>query len=118
MKERTIENLLSIKGRTYVYLPNKHVAELFLKNAEAEGFTFGDGVKPTEREMDDIFRIFPNRTICYVGFIGHLAFRNIGYRVEEPLTWVDYQKYISKESNYIVKTVKPKLFRRIVMHKI
>lgn len=39
--------LNSRKGRIYVYLATKDIAEQFMRDAESEGFTFGDGVKPT-----------------------------------------------------------------------
>lgn len=47
----------SCKGRIYVYLATKDIAEQFMQDAESEGFTFGDGVKPTEREPSDIMAI-------------------------------------------------------------
>lgn len=42
----TITELSKMAGRVYVYLRNETVAKKFLLDAEAEGFSFGDGEKP------------------------------------------------------------------------
>ena len=75
----------SCKGRIYVYLATKDIAEQFMQDAESEGFTFGDGVKPTEREPSDIM------AINYVGFVGHLAYQNASKIGDEPLVKIDYR---------------------------
>ena len=81
MRKRTITALLSMKKKciasrikcrkqprhTYIYCRSKNIAIQFLKNAEEEGFTFGDGVLPTEREVDDVFAINTDFTINYCG---------------------------------------------------
>jgi hypothetical protein len=55
---RTIVNLLNLDDRVYVYVPCKNIRRLFLKNAQEEGFMFGDGVKPTRRRAyDDIYAL-------------------------------------------------------------
>ena len=72
---RTIGHLLTLEGRVYVWLASGNICKLFLKKAEEEGFTFGDGAKPTEREGSDIFALNRDWTINYVGFTGHMAFR-------------------------------------------
>ena len=78
-----------------MYLRSRNIGKLFLQNAEDEGFTFGDGVKPTEREFDDIFSLKPDWTICYVGWVGHLAFRNADMIGDQPLVRIDYGKYLA-----------------------
>ena len=52
---RTVSDLLNLEGQVYVYLRSENIAKLFLANAEAKGFIFGDGVKPTERDHSDIY---------------------------------------------------------------
>lgn len=71
---KTIKQLASMGERVYVYLKNKDVALRFLRNAEAEGFTFSDGVRPTERHWSDLYAIHPNGTLNYVGVIGHIEY--------------------------------------------
>lgn len=81
-------------GRVYVYLANEEIGRRFLEDSEKEGFTFADGVKPTERDMDCIYALNPNMTINYVGFVGHMAFgcaKKIG---DERLIRVDYREFI------------------------
>ena len=99
---RTVGNLLSLDGRVWVYLSSTTLAKLFLKNAEEEGFTFGDGVKPTERDTSDIFALHPDWTIHYVGYIGHLAFHSPDHVIGEPLVRVDYGKYMAGRDDYIM----------------
>ena len=93
-----MRNLLSLNGRIFVYLRNRNISELFLKNAEAEGFTFSDGVKPTERHDSDIFALHHDRTINYVGSVGHMAFQCAA----DGIVRVDYEKYLAGAENYIL----------------
>ena len=93
---KTIKSLIRMNGRVYVYLANSDVGEKFLLQAEQEGFTFGDGAKPTEQHYSEIMAINHNRTINYVGFVGCMAYgsgtKTIG---KEKLIRINYQKYIS-----------------------
>lgn len=54
----------------YVKLGSEEVAKKFLEQAESEGFTFGDGVKPTERDWAEYMAVHDDMTINYVGYIG------------------------------------------------
>lgn len=72
--ERTIRNLCRIHGRVYVYLKDDRTGEQFLRTAEAEGFTFGDSAKPTQRHYAAVMAVNENGTINYVGAAGMAAF--------------------------------------------
>lgn len=99
---RTISNLLALDGRVCVLLRSRALGQLFLRNAEEEGFTFGDGVKPTERHFSDIFALNDDWTLNYVGFIGHMAFYNAQSVGGQTLYRVDYGKYIAGRDDYII----------------
>ena len=71
---KTIKELANMGERVYVHLKDKETAEQFLCNAEAEGFTFGDGVKPTDRHWSDLYAIHPDGTLNYVGTNGHIHY--------------------------------------------
>ena len=43
--KRTVRALSRYEGRVYVYLKDHRVGEQFLRTAESEGFTFGDGAR-------------------------------------------------------------------------
>lgn len=60
-------------GKVYVRLPDEGAARRFLRQAEAEGFRFGDGVKPTARHYSDMMAIAPDGTLCYVTAAGRIA---------------------------------------------
>ena len=58
----------------YVHLKDKETAERFLYDAEAEGFTFGDGVSPTDRHWSDLYAIHPDGTLNYVSTNGRIHY--------------------------------------------
>ena len=97
---RTTTNLLSFDGRVYVYLASEALAMRFLKDAEAEGFTFKDGVKPTERGTADIYALNPDLTVSYVNFVGHVAFGCGDSIGGEKLIRIDYGRYVSGRDAY------------------
>ena len=63
---RKIKDLINPGKKVYIILNNDEIRERFMLNAEAEGITFGDGVKPTKRIADDIMALQSDGTICYV----------------------------------------------------
>ena len=71
---KTIPELSQLDGRVYVRLPTDEIANHFMRQADAEGFTFGDGVKPTNRCATEVMAVNPYQTINYVGAAGHMAF--------------------------------------------
>lgn len=88
----SIKSLLSAHtGRIYIYLANADIGRHFLQDAENEGFTFRDGVKPTQREADSIFAINDDMTINYVGFVGHIAYQAADKIGNKPLIKIDYR---------------------------
>ncbi|MGM9552954.1 MAG: hypothetical protein ACI3V2_01495 [Faecousia sp.] len=86
-----IKSLLSAhSGRIYIYLASREIGRQFLTDAENEGFTFHDGVKPTQREADSIFAINEDMTMNYVGFVGHMAYQAADRIGNKPLIKIDY----------------------------
>ena len=72
---KKIKELNQKYGKFYIYLTNQEIGNDFLKQVEKEGYTFGDGTKPTQRNYEDIIAVNPDNTICYVGFIGRIAYQ-------------------------------------------
>ena len=102
---RTIAELAKEKGRVYVFLSNDEIGNRFLKMAEDEGFTFGDGVKPTDpsRGYEIIMAVNHNKTLSYVGTNGRIAFGSGAPTVNnEKLIRVDFERYICNK-NYIYR---------------
>ena len=104
---RTIRDLLKTKGNNNVYLSSKTVCDLFLRNAEQEGFTFHDGSKPTGSPYNDLFAVHHDFTIAHHGFVGHMALRAKGISTAFPTIWIDYAKYLAGERRYVIKRTKP-----------
>lgn len=96
---RRIADLFGKRDKIYIYLANKEVGNRFLSDAEKEGFRFGDGISPTEREPDDVMAIHKDRTICYLGWAGHLFF----YQQKCKIPRIDYERYINGERRCIFK---------------
>ena len=70
----SIQNLLQLNGKVYVYLANDEIGNKFMQQAESEGFTFDDGEKPTGRCYAEIMSVNKNLTINFVGSVGRMAF--------------------------------------------
>ena len=71
---KTIKELANMGERVYVHLNDEETAMRFLRQAESEGFTFGDGMKPTERHWSDLYAIHPEGTLNYVGTVGRIEY--------------------------------------------
>ena len=104
--ERTIKTLAEMNGRVHVYLPNQAIGIRFIQQAEKEGFTFGDGVKPSapDRGYSMIMGVNHDMTLNYVGIVGRMAFYS-GCRkfCGEKYLRVDFAKYINGEKHYFMK---------------
>ena len=109
-EKRTVRGLLGVESRglinriryrnlprhIFIYCRGRNTAAIFLADAEAEGFTFGDGVKPTEKEYDGLFALHEDLTISYTGWAGHVLFRKAAGNVIR----IDYGRYIAGEADY------------------
>ena len=104
---RTLQNLLKTKGNINVYLSSKAVCDLFLRNAEQEGFVFSNGSRPTTSSYNDLFALHHDFTIAHHGFAGHIALRAKGISTAVPTIWIDYAKYLAGERRYVIKRTKP-----------
>lgn len=97
---RTIEQLVKEnQKRVYVYLADKKTADRFIRDAEAEGYTFGDGVKISERNIDDFYAINRNHTVNFINGIGRMAFQCGA----EYIVRIDYKKYVAGEDDYLYR---------------
>lgn len=71
---KTIKELANMGEHVYVHLKDEETAMRFLRQAESERFTFGDGVKPTERQWSDLYAIHPDGTLNHVGTNGRIHY--------------------------------------------
>ena len=115
---RTVKELLNLNGDVYVYTPDKSVARLFLKNAEAEGFVFSGNRRPSKAKTSSLISLKRNIEISYVGSFGYIAFRHPEYentvtfirdyddgKSERKLVRVDYAAYLRGADDYIIKQI-------------
>lgn len=87
---RKIRDLISPDKKVYIVLRNEEIRKKFMADAEKEGITFGDGVSPTQREVDDIMSLRADGTICYLGWAGRVCFKSM----RENVVRIDYEEYI------------------------
>ncbi len=103
-EKRTVRELSRLQGRVYVFLKDDLTGERFLRAAEAEGFTFGDGVRPTERHYSQVMAVNADGTLCFVGGAGMTAFGAKAAQVGDcPLVRVDFDRYLSGEDPFILE---------------
>ncbi len=96
---RTIRNLINQEKKVYIILHNKEMQYRFMSDAAREGITFGDGVKTTERDVDDIMVLQSDGTVCFLGWAGRM---NYHYNKNKAIC-IDYEKYIEGASDYYLK---------------
>lgn len=97
---RSVTELSKLRGKVYVFLKNEVVAGKFLRDAETEGFTFGDGVKPTSRPGNNLYVVNKDWTISHVGLAGHIAFKSAKTIGDQKLIRIDYEKYLLAEDAF------------------
>lgn len=78
----------------WVGLKDSETAKRFLEDVEKEGFTFGDGVKPTERPRDNVYALKKNKTLSFVGSVGHIRYFQAS---DERLIKIDYAEYLKQK---------------------
>lgn len=88
--------LSTYTGKIYVYLATEDVGKQFLQDAENEGFTFCDGINPTERTPANIMAINRDMTINYTGYIGRIAYQVASKIGNQPLIKIDYREYLKR----------------------
>ena len=85
---KSIKELVMKETRpVYIHTPSKALARDFLKQAEKEGFLFGDGKRPTKKPLDDYYALHQDRTINYIGFVGRLRYNSN----DDGILRVEYQ---------------------------
>lgn len=95
---RTIKDLVKNEKKVYIYLRNNATEHRFMSDAEREGIVYGDGVKPTERPVDDIMALHDDGTICFLGWAGRMAY----HYSKDTVKRIDYEKYVNGETEYLI----------------
>ena len=99
---KSISELSKLEGRVYVYLSSSEICKRFFEDAEAEGFTFGDGIKPSQKQTANIIALNKNGTMNYGGTNGRIAYGSGATKIgNDALIRVDYEDYVSGKLNEI-----------------
>lgn len=96
---RKIKNLIQKDKKVYILLKDKGTQFRFMSDADREGITYGDGVKATDRQVDEVMSLQPNGTICFLGWAGRICYH---HSKQNNAIRIDYDKFINGEPNYII----------------
>ncbi len=91
---RTIKNLTQEEKKVYICLRDKATQYRFMSDADREGITYGDGVKVTDRPVDEVMALQSNGTICLLGWAGRVCYH---YAKQNNIVRVDYEKYVNAD---------------------
>lgn len=97
---RNIVELSKLEGKVYVFVSTREIEQKFLSDAEAQGFLFGNGDKPTTSSGEDLYLIYSNQELSNVGIVGHLAFQSKDVTCSEKRHYINYEKYVLGESDF------------------
>lgn len=104
--ERKLTNLLGSGDKLYIFLSDEDTQAEFMTDAENEGFCFSDGTKPTDRKANTIMAIFDDKTICFLGFVGCMAYHQATRSGDKLIVRIDYRRYKDGEANYFCDEIK------------
>ena len=96
---RTIKNLTQEGKKVYILLKDKATQYRFMSDADREGVTYGDGVKATERNVDDVMALQSDSTICFLGWAGRVCYH---YAKQNNIIRVDYEKYVNGDIDFLI----------------
>ena len=103
---RSIEELFEMAARAdmrvYVFLRDDATRKSFVSDAVEAGIKFRDGADVRSREVDDIMALNSDRTINYVGTVGHIAFMTKADMSDKTIIRIDYGRYAAGMTNYII----------------
>ena len=99
---RTVRQLINKDKKVYILLKNRAVQYRFMSDAEREGITYSNNVKPTQIPAEDIMALHSDGTICFLGWAGHMCYHYSG----KAAIRIDYEKYIDGKEDYIIKPKK------------
>lgn len=74
-QDEYIQQLVTQDKAVYVHCKDEDTARRFLADCELDGILFDDGSRPTEKDTADLYRLLPNKRMCYVGAIGHIRWQ-------------------------------------------
>lgn len=95
---RTIKKLISNEKKVYILLRSKAIQYRFMSDAEREGITYCDNIKPTQRQVGDIMALRSDGTICFLGWAGNMCY----HYSKNTVIRIDYEKYIDGLDDYII----------------
>lgn len=99
---RTVRQLINKDKKVYILLKSRAIQYRFMSDAEREGITYSNNVKPTQIPAEDIMALQSDGTICFLGWAGHMCY----HCGDKAAIRIDYEKYIDGKEDYIIKPEK------------
>lgn len=78
-----LRELANEYGIIFVHMDSVEEEKDFIRQAEAEGFLFGDGRKPSEKNPANLLALHMDQTISYVGTMGRIGYQCHGVKSVE-----------------------------------
>ena len=92
-KDKPLTALSQLDAKVYVHLPTPELGRAFMEQAEAEGFTFADGAKPTNRPDETFVCLNLDHTLSFIGIFGRQAYGSgTNTTCGKPLVRVEFGK--------------------------
>ncbi len=104
LKYRTLRNLVDVYDKVYIRIKDTETMEHFIKQLDKEGFTYGDGERPSNRRPMLTMTLMKPCEIGYIGYVGNVAVGaivNKGNNSSIPV--VEYDRYINNEKRFKTK---------------
>ena len=99
-KKRSIEDMMKLYGTKWVFLSSRRTFIQFMLDADAAGFRLG-GMSPLDMHYSDIVAVHDDRTLAYVGFIGHMAYHSGQEEFGgKPFLRIDYKRFINGRDDW------------------
>ena len=93
--DKPLTALSQLDAKIYVHLPTAELGKAFMEQAEAEGFIFFDGAKPTSRPDETFVCLNPDHTLSFIGTFGRMAYSISSAKVDgKALIRVEYGELI------------------------
>ena len=95
--DKPLTALSQLDAKIYVHLSTPELGKAFMEQAEAEGFTFIDGAKPTTRLEETFVCLNPDHTLSFIGTFGRMAYGSDSKTTcGQLLIRVEYGKFSTK----------------------
>ncbi len=98
MKKRTLTKLLDLDRPVYLYIANRAVWDIFVKQATEEGFLWVDNEEIPKEPFDNKIALKKDMTLNYIGgCTAHMMFTS----ARDQIYRIDFARFINGAKDFI-----------------